>query len=107
MFLAELLNYSKRLWRSPKSKILSIPRNLLGEKQHCAQLTWDKKNMVLKKINKAKDSYTKQFKQQTLNHSREMYPTFKTIHYKNQLNKDFKRTYYSYFPAKEGDILWR
>lgn len=98
------------MWRSPKSNILKklfIPQNPFSNQQLCAKLTWDKKNIVLKKINDIKNSYAKKFKELMLNNTREMYSTFHTIHYKNQLNKDFKRIYYSYFPAREGDIIWR
>ncbi|CAH1737165.1 unnamed protein product [Aphis gossypii] len=107
---AKLLESSKRLWKSPRSKImdkLSIPQSPFSNQEICVKLTWDRKKMALKKINEIKNSYTKRFKELALKNTREMYPTFKTIHYKNKFNKDFKRIYYSYFPAKEGDIIWR
>lgn len=86
---------------------LSIPRSPFSNQEICVKLTWDRKKMMLKKINEIKNSYTKRFKELALKNTREMYPTFKTIHYKNQFNKNFKRIYYSYFPPKEGDIIWR
>jgi len=95
------------LWKSPRFvDKLPIPRNPFSNQKVCVNLTWDRKKMVLKKINKIKDSYTKRYKELTLKNTKEMYPTFKTIHYRNQFNKDFKRIYYSYFPTKEGDIIW-
>lgn len=107
-FIAILIKDSIKLWGLPRPKIVDIhiPHNpCLNQKEHI-KWTWDEKDIVAKKINEMKCNYIKKIKAMMLDNTRDIFTTFKTVYYKNKLNRDFKRTFHCYFPAREADILY-
>lgn len=106
--LAELLRDSVYFWQLPRPKVkdIPIPQNPCTHLRNNTKWTWNKKETALKKINQTKNNYIYKVKELMLNNTKNLYPTFKTLHYKSRLNKDLKKTYHCYFPTKEDDIVF-
>lgn len=110
-YIDELLHKSERLWGFSKPSIKrviapKILRQSMDKSQNGLKLKWDKKKNLMKTIKETEEKYMKGIKHQVLDGTRQTYPSFKTMDYQSNLNKEFKKTYHCYFPAKEKDFTF-
>lgn len=50
--------------------------------------------------------YVIEMKHAAIKNARQLYPSMENDSYKNRLHRNFKQTFYDYFPAKESDCLF-
>ncbi|XP_025197434.1 uncharacterized protein LOC112596153, partial [Melanaphis sacchari] len=107
----KLMIQSINAWSAPRPKLTSvnIPKNLMqGEKNISAmkKMSWNQVNEMKRKVKKTKAEYILKLKRMSINNARTIYQTMHNDYYNSRLAKNFKRSYYYYFPAKEDDCLF-
>ncbi|XP_060846424.1 uncharacterized protein LOC132926100 [Rhopalosiphum padi] len=107
----KLIIQSIKSWSTPRPKLTSVgvPNNPMHGENNIGvmKITWDQVNEIKRKINRTKDEYTFKLKRIAINNARTMYQTMHNDYYNNRLSRNFKQSYYDYFPAKENDCLFK
>ncbi|XP_029341411.1 uncharacterized protein LOC100575472 [Acyrthosiphon pisum] len=105
-----LMVQSINAWSAPRIKLTSVnvPQNPMpGEgKIGAMKITWNRVNEMKRKIKKTKSEYIDKLKRVAINNARTMYQTMYNDYYNSHLSRNFKQSYYDYFPAKEDDCLF-
>lgn len=52
-----------------------------------------------------KEEFTAEMKQLSVNNARDFYTSTQNEYFSTPLNKNFKKLFYDYFPAKENDFI--
>ncbi|XP_008186844.1 uncharacterized protein LOC100570313 isoform X2 [Acyrthosiphon pisum] len=105
-----LMVQSINAWSAPRIKLTSVnvPQNpMQGEgKIGAMKITWNRVNEMKRKIKKTKSEYIDKLKRVAINNARTMYQTMYNDYYNSHLSRNFKQSYYDYFPAKDDDCLF-
>ncbi|XP_050064597.1 uncharacterized protein LOC126553486 [Aphis gossypii] len=108
----KLMFKSINAWSAPRPKLTSvnIPSNPMQSENNidadAMKITWNQLNEMKRKIKKTKSEYTLKLKGIAMNNSRTVYQTMHNDYYNSRLGRNFKQSYYDYFPAKVDDCLF-
>ncbi|CAH1722583.1 unnamed protein product [Aphis gossypii] len=106
----KLMFESINAWSAPRPKLTSvnIPNNPMQSENNidAMKITWNQLNEMKRKIKKTKSEYTLKLKGIAMNNSRTVYQTMHNDYYNSRLGRNFKQSYYDYFPAKVDDCLF-
>uniref|UniRef100_A0A2S2Q8N5 DUF4771 domain-containing protein n=1 Tax=Sipha flava TaxID=143950 RepID=A0A2S2Q8N5_9HEMI len=99
-----LMDKSVTIWKVPVPKLTTVTIPKLKLKSNT--LTWGQISSTKQEIKRAKAEYTTNLKRTAIDNARNMYLSTYNDYFENGLNKNFKRTFFAYFPAKEDDCMF-
>ncbi|XP_050425532.1 uncharacterized protein LOC126836338 [Adelges cooleyi] len=105
----DLMLKSIEAWNKPRPKATNVPIPSMPypikNSSHNEKVTWNQVEDAKHKIEVAKKEYITKVKELAIDNARELYPTMECIYFKSKVNRNFKQTFYNYYPAKEDDCL--